>query len=386
VNRDRTIAAVGVSEVEEAHLRLLVRRIGADLDQRWIWVEGENADLLVVDPGSFAGQMARTRALSSGVRVAVFSDAGGEGRDFVLRRPLLRSNLVELLNRVSLEAVEGPAFGANTGDFYLRDIGEDGTAVAGDAAPPVAGLDEVLRPLPDELRAARQPPPPRPAPPGASTGIERGAATGPATIAGAAPATGVNLADMKAHRLREWLGGALLNAPARIALDGAPPLVLDPKNRVAYARAGLAALRPYCDAAWAVRDWRPLTTSEFAAIRADHAAFAYERLVWLDVLHASNGHLARHLDPGGTYRLIRWMEVDRDLGQCFRIASQLMQPQRLHEIAAASGAPMAAVFDVVNAYDAIGLIEWKPRQRGGEEAAPSLLRRLRDGLRTGNRS
>jgi hypothetical protein len=238
-----------------------------------------------------------------------------------------------------------------------------------------------LRPLPGELRSAR--PAPRPtAPPAAPfTAGEPG-------ITSSAPSSprDANLADAEPHRLRAWLGEGLLNAPARIDLAGAPTLVLDPKHRIAYAEAGLAALRPYCEAQWAARDWRPLTSAELAAVRAGQTAFAYERLVWLDVLHHSGGHLARHLDPGGTYRLTRWMEIDHDLGQYFRIASQMMQPQRLHEIAAASGASMGDVFDVVNAYDAIGLVEWQPRPRGGAEAPVSLLQRLRRGLKDIGRS
>jgi hypothetical protein len=64
----------------------------------------------------------------------------------------------------------------------------------------------------------------------------------------------------------------------------------------------------------------------------------------------------------------------------------MLQPGRLHEIAAASHASMADVFDVVNAYEAIGLIEWQPRApRGGGEPveAPKkgLLGRLRKSLK-----
>ncbi|MBN8728131.1 MAG: hypothetical protein J0H15_10595 [Xanthomonadales bacterium] len=387
MNRDKTIAAVGVSEEEEAHLRLLVRRCSAELDRRWTWADGENADLLVVDPGSFAGQMARTRALAGGARVAVFSDEDIEGAGLVLRRPLLRANVVELLNQVTRETVDAPAIGANTGDFYLRDLGEaDAAGPAATTESPAAGLDDLLRPLPDELRAAQH----RPAASGSpAPAFPTGAPVsepGRSPSAAAPPPRGASLADAEPHRLRDWLGEGLLNAPARIALPGAPALVLDPKHRTAYAQAGLAALRPWCEAKWAARDWRPLTTSELAAIRSDHAAFAYERLVWLDVLHHSGGQLARRLDPGGTYRLTRWMEIDHDLGQHFRIASQMMKPLRLHEIAAASGAPMADVFDVVNAYDAIGLLEWQPRQRGGGESGGSLLQRLRRGLKDVGRS
>jgi hypothetical protein len=57
----------------------------------------------------------------------------------------------------------------------------------------------------------------------------------------------------------------------------------------------------------------------------------------------------------------------------------MLQPARLHEIATAAAAPMADVFDLVNAYDAIGLMEWTPRARREEpaKAAPSLFNKLR---------
>jgi hypothetical protein len=40
----------------------------------------------------------------------------------------------------------------------------------------------------------------------------------------------------------------------------------------------------------------------------------------------------------------------------------MLRPLRLHEIARKADAKMVEVFDVVNAYDAIGLIEWEPRK------------------------
>ena len=67
------------------------------------------------------------------------------------------------------------------------------------------------------------------------------------------------------------------------------------------------------------------------------------------------------LDPGGTYRLKHWIELDRDVRQHQRVARAMMQPARLNEIATAAGVPMADVFDVVNAYHAIGLVEWEAR-------------------------
>ena len=79
------------------------------------------------------------------------------------------------------------------------------------------------------------------------------------------------------------------------------------------------------------------------------------------------------------------IEIERDFSSYFRIASTMLQAARLHEIAASSGASMADVFDVVNAFDAIGLIEWQPRTpRGGEpveEPKSGLFQRLRKSLK-----
>ena len=71
---EKTIAVVGVRDEEAAHLRLLMRRAAAELSHAWKWGGETNADLLVVDPSSFSGQMARTRAQSGGMRCAIFSD------------------------------------------------------------------------------------------------------------------------------------------------------------------------------------------------------------------------------------------------------------------------------------------------------------------------
>ena len=76
----------------------------------------------MVDPDVFAGQMARTRALGTGVRCAVFSDRVVEGADLVLRRPLTRANLVEVLTKVMATAAPEPHIASATRneEFYSR--------------------------------------------------------------------------------------------------------------------------------------------------------------------------------------------------------------------------------------------------------------------------
>ena len=390
VSRDKSLSLIGVSDPEAAHLRLIMRRAAAALDQRWRWGEESSADLLIIDPRSFAGQMARTRAQGAGMRYAIFSDKPVDDDVRVLRRPLQLADVVALLNSVGAAAVQHPQVDSNDAGFYVRDIGDDAdksydadSDVPFDQAQTAHGLDDLLRAQPVELRTAQDwvpahdmAEPTAPAQRSADK-EQRSQASAPARAYGTRAAM---LADTKPHGLRAYLDGDLLGGPARYALPGkVPPLVLDPKRKVAHSPLGLAALVPYCHQRWRLCDWQPLTGAELDTVRATQPALAYARLVWLDVLTHSGGRLAPHLDPGGTYRLARWVEIDHDLSRYFRVASSMMQPMRLHEIASASGAPMGDVFDVINAYEAVGLIEWQPRARREETARPpSLLDKLRN--------
>ena len=378
VTRNPTLAVIGMSEDEAAHLRLLMRSVARELEHDWGWGDENGADLLIVDADSFAGQMARTRARGAGVRCVVFSDRPVEDADLLLRRPLQRANVVETLNRAGARPQPLATIAAHTTDFYTRDIGEAAHDTVGAEALPSPGLDAVLRPEPVELRGR-----------GEASGHLAAAATmyagggdaaSPAALPKPPARPAGSLADAAPHDLREYLADGLLRGPARIILGKAPPLVLDPKNKVAHASSGLRALEPYCRARWSLRDWQPLTSAELAELRTSEQSHSYARLTWLHVLLHSGGRLASHLDPGGSYRLKHWTEIDKDFSKHFRIASAMLQPLRLHEIASASGAPMADVFDFINACDAVGLIEWTPRPRRNDDAkpAPSLLGRLRN--------
>jgi hypothetical protein len=407
----KRIAVIGVSDEETAHLRLLMRKATDELSHEWKWGSESAADLLIVDPASFAGQMARTRAQAAGMRCAIFSDEPVPGEPLVLRRPLKFANVVAILNQAA-ETVERPeGIDSNERDAYFLDIGDETTdldtlEMPEQESPPqpmreaAPGLEELLRidpvdvkesarikaaldenttvfgtagptarseargrDIPDIFSRSRSE-----APPQESVLVRRGGAL-----------------DTSRHSLRVYLDSDVLGGPARITLPDAPPLVLDPKPKMFHSSGRLAALEPYCRTALRPSDWQTLTTTELAELRVAEPPQPYLRLIWLYVLVHSEGQLARNLDPGGTYRLVRWIEIERDFSAYFRIASTMLQPARLHQIAAASGASMADVFDVVNAYDAIGLIEWQPRApRGGapvEAAKPGLLGRLRKSLK-----
>jgi hypothetical protein len=394
VSGSKTIAIVGVSEQEVAHLRLLLRKSAQELDHSWRWGDENDADLVILDVRSFAGQMARTRAHGAGVRYAIFTDAKKvDGVDLILQRPLQLANVIAVLNQSAGASARNPQIGSHTADFYTRHVGED-EGMSDVILPeletrfhqpsPVAGLDELLSPEPVELRGDGAWTPPSVLTPAA----DRGDVAAEPSSRAPAPAVPLRtyatresmLADTAPRDLRAYLDVNLLQVPSRFTLAGQPTLTLDPKNKVAHASVGLGGLGAYCRSRWRLCDWQPLTNSELADVRETQQPQAYSRLVWLQVLLSSGGHLASHLDPGGTYRLKHWVEIEKELSRYFRIASALLQPARLHEIAATAAAPMADVFDLVSAYDAIGLIEWTPRARrddGVEKKPPTLFGRLR---------
>ena len=60
---DKYLVVIGLSEQDEAHLRLLMRRAALDhLSYMWRWGDEAKADLIIVEPGDFAGQMAASPA------------------------------------------------------------------------------------------------------------------------------------------------------------------------------------------------------------------------------------------------------------------------------------------------------------------------------------
>jgi hypothetical protein len=391
VGIDKYLVVIGLSDEDTAHLRLLMR-MGASskLNQPWRWGTESNADLVVVDPSVFAGQMARNRASSGGRRCAVLSDTEtlreGELR---LSRPLKLDNIAAVLNEIATAGqVETPApIIPQKDDFYELELSEDSDAQLEEGEPPLEsgeqrertpalGLEDLIRPdsaatkpafsvplqleedttiekarlhtarkerrVADSIDGRRELK--RPAEINLMPeGIELAAATGPVS-------------------LRAYLGGHLLGGPSMITLPNTPSLVLDPKQRVYHSSAAsLHLLSPYCKQTLPERSWRTLTTGELSHLRGEQPAQKYSRLIWLATLVQSAGRLATHLDPGGRYRLKTGATHERDNPRQARIANAMFDFAKLNEIAAHSGASMAEVFDVVNAYDAINALDLERR-------------------------
>jgi len=408
VASEKYLAVVGLGEEDTAHLRLLLRAAAGQLEHRWRWGTEDNADLVIVDPSQLAGQIARNRAFSSGRRCVVFSD-GEPLRDGEVRltRPLNGESVVAALNgTASAGAATGAPVAQFKNDFYdveafnpafeLEDTESAEARAQRRDATPAPGLDELFKPDTEALK-------PQFAVPvklDADTGIQAGggrSARSERRVADSvhgiratdAKPEGINLGsrlagvtvagDVGAHRLREYLDRNLLGGPATLGLPAVPALTLDPKERVFHSAGSLCSLTPYCRQEFPRDAWRAITTQELARLRTEQPAQPYARLIWLDVLVHSNGQLARHLDPGGRYRLKQRVHAEPDFPAHARIVAAMDVPRKLNEIAAASGASMAEVFDLINAYDAIGLVEVEQRLPRGAPPPRSggLLSRLR---------
>lgn len=387
----KTIAVIGATDEQIAHLRLLMRQAGKQLSHAWRWGSELGADLIVVDPTVFAGQMARNRAAGSGVPCALYCEADYPEQDgLILRRPLKLANVVEVLNKAAQPTVAVAQVASQGDDFYFRAVEEfvakdepapkpTGKPVVDPwqgrrpGSPPPVGFDEMLKGdplaepeekpkklLPDDVtfeatgsRSERSQRRTEQMPEAVVSRVPAGAREEPPPVAAAA--------DESRHELAKYLDSDLIGGPAQFRLDGAHPLTLDPKHRMFHFEGPLEGAERYAVEPLPRKSWRTLTSTDLAAVKSQSAPRDYEQLRWLIALRRSAGRLAPHLDPGGTYRLLRTVDVGDEFRAHGAIANAMRGLARVNEIANAANTRMENVFDMINAYDAIGAIEWKPR-------------------------
>ncbi len=302
----KRFALAGLAENERSELSRLLARAGTTLDEPWALNEGsERADLVIIDPEQFAGRVARVRATNERTNLAVLIDADAETPEawLVLRRPLSTQSLVEMFNRASCCDVAAVA---------------TRPPASNDAEQPASVAE------PEEARASFETP--------------------------RAPRICTDFSSLTQR-------GALV-----IERAGLPRLFIDPAAGNYHANAPLARLEPYFLDPLKPAEYRQLPSSRFEEMRSSAPGRPLVQLHWMSALLRSNGCLGTHLDPGGTYRVQRWLSVYGEYRKQYRIATMMLRPLRLHEIARKADAKMIEVFDVVNAYDAIGLLEWEPRK------------------------
>ncbi|MCX7556617.1 hypothetical protein OS187_07240 [Xanthomonadaceae bacterium JHOS43] len=420
----RTLSIVGASEESVAHIRLLVRMAGARLKHQWSLRDGDEADLTIIEPqGDLASIAIQNRCLASGIPVAILCDQNDVVvHGMALRRPLKLDQLVAILNTAGEMRTESDIVTGLDADFYNTELGDVVPQGKGDAtwdhpqhaAPtdtlpvpaqgnvPATGSDaldafallvhgdpliepEPKKPMVDHTtrvqeaqggdsarRALRRedtatrdaaaligvsPLDVQPI----SLGTPRPAASRETQAAASADAGTPVLPNL----LRE---GAILS-PVRVSAEGLPDVVLDPKLRRFYTQHPLHELLPYAEAGPETACSFAIAGSELQRVRESQIPRVFDELNWLFALAASHGRLNPKLDPGGSYSIKHPFVAAPELRAHGRIAALMTTPMPLHEVARASGSRMEEVFDIVNAYDAIGRIEYIPRQRL-QQAAP----------------
>ncbi|MEP7042445.1 MAG: hypothetical protein ABI843_05250 [Dokdonella sp.] len=335
MKNEKHLVMVGISEADKAHINALLRQADARLDDNWQKSDAP-PDLVIVDLEQFAGRVARVRALDERKPFVVLADAQADalGARLVLRRPVTLELLADVLNRSVVE----PAVGLDL---------PYGGALHGRTAP------ILLTPIPD-VQADTE------------AEDEGRASFDPA----------------RRSRLVTDIDKLVAHGRGSVIIEraGLPPLVLDPSNDSYLSGADLSELEPYLLQPVKGGECRPISGVRLADLRDSTPAHPLARLRWLAALLRSNGWLASHLDPGGSYRVKSWISVDGSYRRQYRIAMTMLRPAPLHRIAAAAGATMAEVFDVVNAYDAIDLLEWTPR-RSRYAPAEATAAELRSGRR-----
>jgi len=324
------LVAAGLTAAEIAELGAFLRVTQAQLDHAWAFAGDEDAiDFVVVDLKDFGGRCARVRALDEGKHFAVLADPGEDvlGADLVLHRPLSPKAIVGMLNHVGRASAPEPR--------KLIDFSANERRITPQATP-TRREDRDEEPV----------------------------------------STRASFLDVRHERRCTDLDALIRHGAVLIQRPGIPPLLIDPVTDTFHTSARLAELEPYFLDPLGGHERKRVGGEQLANLRREYEGRPLVRLRWLHAFLRSNGWLAKHLDPTATYQLKSWLPLDNDYRKQHRIALTLMREAPLHVIAKAAKAKMADVFDVVNAYDALGLIEMR-RQPFGEAAAPETGRRKR---------
>lgn len=321
------LVMAGATAAEVAEIATFVRASQSWLDHAWQLNADDNTiDFVLADLGDFGGRCARVRALDEGKHLAVLANPGDDvlGAELTLLRPLSAKALVGLLNHVGHAAPPAPR---QLIDFAAtRDI----------------------RPLPVAVKAD--------------------AADDPAS-------TRACFLDVRRERICTNLDALIQRGAVLIERHGIPPLLIDPVSDTFHSTARLVDLEPYFLNVVSGSERKRIGGQKLAAFRQAVPGRPLQRLRWLNALLRSNGWLAPHLDPSADYKLRSWFPLDADYRKQHRIAMTMLRGAPLHRIAATAKAKMADVFDVVNAYDALGLMECKRQPLYDTAATPSGQRR-----------
>lgn len=312
-----TLCVVGADAAVTAQIHALLDELRSELDARWKPADQTNADLLLIDAESVYGHMDWLRARSTGrLAAALTKSPEAHENELHLRMPLASGELIALCNRVGATLTGKPQPVPVPTPAPIRH-----TPAAPSAAKPVA-------------------PPPHAAPEPRALWLD-------------------DLLDTKPP-----LAGCL-----RLSADGLPTLLLDPRERIWRAESNLKALSGWCMRSLLPADVQALDERQFAAATEGLPPQPYARLQWLAHLVRGAGRLESDLDANARYKLSRWPQSEREFPKHFRIATMMLkQAATIEEIASQSGATAADVADFINAYHAIGFVEYDAPEKPADEA------------------
>lgn len=380
----RIVVLCGLDEREEALLRLLLKRMQGALREPWVVGEDEErADALLVDPETIAGNVAIATAKRRGVPYLVISSRPRPGEErWTIHRPPSPDDLVRVFNEIPMREVSAlPVVSATAEDFYDLDLEADDAPVpaAEPLAPraasgitpedaealfkrdPLSASVAVLKSvrLPGDLGVERVEAPSarhelrslESGTKGAGEAAERAL-----PIAAGDPASG-------SFTLAQALAGGILFAPCECRRGDGPHFALVPKDQEVLSPAPLSAFRMFRRATFTRQDFLTLTRQRLAELRAAWTPLRYREVAFVCLLSDGDRPLDPALDPGGRFWMEGELRLDASLPDETAILAALCQPARLHEIAMASGRPMARVIGVVNALKALGMLGSALRDR-----------------------
>ena len=305
-------------------MRLLLRSARKRLSTPWEWGESDGASLHLHDE-SRVGDDTPTPSVA-GADARIIAETAPAPTGLFLRRPLNLDAFIALLEAVATATHNSPAVTASAA-----------TETDQAAATPHSHAGSPIDP-------------------------DTPSAPSPAATSATAPAPDRSIAPDGEHDalrpLLYFLPKRVLGGPARIERKGAPALTIDPESRTFFATGTLPELELYSREPLRYGDWQRLTDSEMEALRKTVPARSILCLTWMDTYVHSGGVLSRRLDPEGTYAVTRRLDLANDYPHALRISTQMARPRRLDAIARACGVGMAEVHDVVNAFEAIGYLDW----------------------------
>jgi len=335
-----TLCFTGMDRAEEAKLKLMFSDVNEWLGGTWHIVPEAQAQVLIVDLESIYGHMTWLKVHNSGKYVIAITTREETDAEHVLRRPVTVESLVAALSAVNNKPSQAnTTIAAPADDAAARASREDAQA------PPTQDSHEPSPVVPqaaqEQTSPVQQEPPPKPSP------VER-APSAPQ----AAPSR--TTAQMRAREpvLWDYLLPGGLPGPSRLEIDGAPPLIIDPRTDTYIGGQALKPYLPYCELGTLPANlWQPLSGADLnAQLAGPHTAQPLARLRWLYSLVQGAGVLAPGYDPNDKFRLTKWPKTEREYPRHLRIATTMMQaPGTPAEIAAKSDVALADVNDFINA-------------------------------------